>query len=264
MKTNIRSVALPTTILLLGVLACNASAFPAPQPTVASVVEQPAPAGPISESVTLSSIPLNEENQTPVYKITAQIPFLDGSTDPRVQAFNRELKAIVEQEIGFFKQGTLELPALPISAGSSLDASYELISQKGNIWSMKFNFNGYSDGAAHPYIYSRTVNYDLENGAEVALEELFLPSSNYLQVIADYCEAQLAARDISFDPSFSLGADAAPVNYERWNVSEHGLIITFDASQVAAYAAGPQTVVIPFSELAQVTNDQGPIAPYLP
>jgi hypothetical protein len=263
MKTNIRSVALPTIILLLGVLACNTSAFPAPQPTAASVVEQPAPAGSISESVTLSSIQSNEESQTPAYKITAQIPFLEGSTDPRVQAFNVELKSIAQKEMDAFKSNLADLAATPSSTDSSLDVRYELVSQKGNFWSLKYEIFGYTKGAAHPYHYTITVNHDLENGRDVTLDAVFLPDSNYLQIISDYCKAELKTRDISFE-GFEQGADPTPGNYHNWNLSEEGLVITFDEYQVAAYAAGAQAVVIPFGELGQLINDQGPIALYLP
>ncbi len=258
MNTLSRNVTV-VCVLVISMLACGVAAPATQPPTV------PPPTLPLMvQPIQLLPIPYGEDSQSPIYTITAQIPYLGESTDPGVQAFNVELRTIVEEEIALFKRGTSELPAEPISAGSSFDARYELISQKGNLWSIKFNFSVYMDGAAHPYSYSRTVNYDLENGADVPIELLFLPSSNYLQVIADYCKAQLAARDIAFDPAFTPGADAAPINYERWNVSEDGLIITFDQGQVAAYAAGPQTVIVPFDVLKNVIDIQGPLAPYLP
>ncbi len=263
MKTNLRYITLVITILLLGALACSTSAFPAPQATTAPALEQPATAGSLSESVTLSSSSINEESQTPVYKITAQIPFLDGSTDPRVQAFNIELKDIVQKEIDAFKSDLAQLAVTPTSTGSSLDVQYELVSQKGNFWSLKYDISGYTDGAAHPYHYTVTVNYELENGKDITLDELFQLNSNYLQLISDYSKAQLATRDIGFE-GFEQGAEPTPENYDNWNVYDEGLVITFDEYQVAPYAAGPQTVVIPFGELAQLTNYQGPIAPYLP
>ena len=250
-------------IALLGALACSTAAFPAPQPTVAPALEQPASTGSISGTVTLSSSPLNEESQAPVYKISGQLPFLDGSTDSRVQAFNAELKDIIQKEIEAFKDNLAELTPTPGGNGSSLDVQYELVSQKGDFWSMKYNISGYTDGAAHPYHYTITVNHDLEGGKDITLDDLFQPNSNYLQVLADTCKAQLAARDIGFE-GFEQGADPTPENYHNWNVSDEGLVITFDEYQVAPYAAGPQTVVIPFVEFRALTNDQGPLAPYLP
>ena len=147
--------------------------------------------------------------------------------------------------------------------GFAFDVQYSLVGQQGDFWSIKIDAMGYSDGAAHPYHYSLTVNYDLDQGREVTLDEIFLPNSNYLQKISEYCKAELGARDISFD-MFAQGADPTPENYQHWNVSTEGLIITFDEYQVAAYAAGPQVVVIPFPELQGLINPQGPASPFLP
>ena len=95
------------------------------------------------------------------------------------------------------------------------------------------------------------------------LDEIFLPGSNYLQKISELCKAELAARNIGFE-GFSQGADPLPENYQRWNVSDQGLMITFDEYQVAAYAAGPQVVVIPFGELGGLVDYQSSLAPFLP
>jgi hypothetical protein len=170
------------------------------------------------------------------------------------------MNQIVQDEIAQFKNDVLAFATNPpISAGSSFDFQYSIIDQRADIWSIKFDIYVYADGAAHPYGYSRTLNYDLSNGREITMDELFLSSSDYLQVISDYCKSQLATRDIGFD-MLSAGADPLPENYQRWNISNAGLTITFDAYQVAAYAAGPQIVVIPFSALQSIINPQSALA----
>jgi hypothetical protein len=50
-----------------------------------------------------------------------------------------------------------------------------------------------------------------------------------------------------------------PENYRNWNIATDGLMITFDEYQVAAYAAGPQTVVVPYSELQAVIDPASPL-----
>ncbi len=241
--------------LTISVLACGVST-----PTDTSEPILPI----MVEPLELKSSPFSEESQAPIYKITAQSPYLDPATDPRTQAFNDVLKSIVDGEIAAFKGGMAEMPAIPIAAGSSFDIQYQLIGQKENIWSIQFNINGYADGAAHPYHYSIAANYDLQNGKQLTLDDVFLPNSNYLQVLSDYSKTELAARDIGFDAGFQQGAEPTAENYKNWNVSNEGfLVINFDEGQVSAYAAGPQIVTIPFSSLGQVINTQGPLAPYL-
>jgi hypothetical protein len=263
MKTNHYKITLALTVFLLGALACSTEAFPAPQPTAAPTLS-PTAAQPISQSVILTSTPFSEENKTPLYKITAQIPTLTGSDDPRALAFNAELKDIVQQKIDAFKKDTLVYTTSPIvSGGSFFNIQYELVGQQGNFWSIKFNMDGYTDGAAHPYHFSTTVNYDLDKGKDVTLDEIFLPNSNYLQFISQYCVAELNKRDIGFD-GFHQGADPTAENYRNWNASNDGIMITFDEYQVAPYAAGPQTVTIPYSVLGSLMNNQSPLTPFVP
>ncbi len=220
----------------------------------------PPPTPMLSQTVSIQPSPFSETGNAPVYTITAQIPTLQGSSDPRVTNFNTLINQIIQDEINLFKTDVLAFASNPpIAAGSSFDLSYSVIGQRADIWSIKFDIYVYSDGAAHPNGYSRTLNYDLSNGREITLDELFLSSSNYLQTVSDFCKTQLAARDIGFE-MFSAGADPLAENYQRWNISDEGLVITFDAYQVAAYAVGPQLVVIPFSELQSIINPQGALA----
>ena len=210
----------------------------------------------------MQSTPFSESGNAPVYTINAQIPILQGSGDSRVTTFNTRLNQIAQDEINQFKNDVLSFASdPPISAGSSFDLQYSVIGQRADIWSIKFDISIYADGAAHPAHYSTTMNYDLSNGREISLDELFLSSSNYLQVISDICKAQLTARDIAFD-GIQTGADPLPENYQRWNISNEGLVITFDEYQVAAYAAGPQVVVIPFPALKGIVNPQSALGSF--
>ncbi len=221
----------------------------------------PPPTPMLSQLLNVQSTPFSESGNAPVYTITAQIPTLLGSSDSRVTTFNARLNQIAQDEIGHFKNDVLSSASNPpIAAGSSFDLQYSVIGQRADIWSIKFDNSFYADGAAHPAHYSTTINYDLSNGREITLDEIFLSNSNYLQVISDACKAQLSTRDIGFDQGFSQGADPLPENYQHWNISNEGLVITFDEYQVAPYAAGPQIVVIPFSALQGIVNPQSALA----
>jgi hypothetical protein len=213
--------------------------------------------------VTLSSVSLHEENQNPTYEIKAQVPTLDGNTEPRVINFNTAMLNLVNTEVNAFKKTVSELPPSSVSPGSFLDVTYALTLQRGTLWSFKFNFSGYSAGAAHPYHYSITVNYELGEGRELTLSDLFLPNSNYLETISNHCTAELSKRNIGFE-TFPHGTEPILENYLDWNISTDGLTITFDEGEVAAYAAGPQTVVVPYSQLQAIINPAGPLAGITP
>lgn len=243
-------------ILLQACLSLEAS----PTATALAAVET---AVPLSQQVVLTSISFRGQGQAPVYTITAQTPKLTGSDDPRAQAFNRGVEEIVSHEIGYFRENVLaQMPIQPFTAGSSFDAQYSAIFQQGNLWSLKFVYSGYADGAAHPYQYSITFTFDLERGEELSLGDLFPPDTDFLGVISRYCIAELSRRDIGFYGGFQQGAEPSPENYRNWNITAGGLSITFDEYQVAPYAAGPQIVLIPYGELASLINSKSPLAAF--
>lgn len=265
---------------LLVILACNTSftafdltatsvpptflnpTFTPVLPTLPPLLITETPGLFISQQVTLANVPFSEVNpgnNFPSYTITSQTPQLTGSNDPRVQAFNQQVNGFVTNEVDVFRKNFQQLPITAYSNGSSLDVTYTLISQIGDLWSFKFDFAFYSDGAAHPGLNSTTLNYDLGQGRELVLSDLFLPNSNYLEVIANYCTAELLKQPYS-DSFFLDGAKPTLENYRNWNITPDGLLITFDTYQVAPGAAGPQTVVVPYSELQTVIDPQGPLA----
>lgn len=266
MKRNSHNIKLVFAlgILLVGMLACSSLSVPA-APAVAPTLESLATATsvPLYRQVTLISVPSEESGQPTSYQITVQTPTLTGSDDPRVKKFNDEMTALIANAVADFKNNLTQMPPSPLSVSSSFDVKYELLSPPGNIFSIKFDTMGYVSGAAHPYHLSYTSNYDLEAGKDIALADLFLPNSDYLETIANYCAAQLSMRDIGFEGGFQQGAAPLPDNYKNWNITADGLLITFDEYQVAPYAAGPQTVVIPYGDIAQVIDYHGPLALYL-
>lgn len=256
MKTMKPNLSIALILPLIASLACNALVPAAPSPI-------PPAAIPLSSRLTLNSVPFEETSQSPVYTMRAQIPVLTGSGDARVPAFNQVLNDLVVDEVNIFRKNFLELPVTPYSTGSSFEEEYTLLWQQGETWSFKFNFNFYSDGAAHPGHYSRTLSYDLGAGRQLALSDLFLPDSDYLGAIAQYCFAELN-KNPGFDPVFQQGAAPTAENYHNWNITPGGLLITFDEYQVMPYASGPQTVTVPYDVLKAILDPQGPLGGFAP
>jgi hypothetical protein len=248
------------SLVLVGILGCNTLStpvVPASAPVV-TLTEMP----PISAGLSLTSNTISETSVSPLYTLAALVPFLTGSDDPRVQQFNQEAAALVQLEVDNFKQSMTEAPNPPVGNGSSFDLKYSLISPWGDILSLKFDIYTYFDGAAHPGQSSKTLTYNLAMGQHVDLAQLFLPGTDYLQVLADYCKTDLAGRDIMFD-AFQTGADPLPDNYRNWNFSSDGVVITFDTYQVAPGAAGPQIVTIPYANLQAIIDPNGPLANFI-
>ncbi len=250
-------------LALMGSAACS-NATPAPQITLLSPVPPVASDQPLYQQVTLTAVPSEVDNQTPEYKITLQTPTLAGAADPRVDAFNTQVATIITSYEDDFKNNQLPQALTNTTiATSSLDVQYQLLSPPGNILSIKFAIEGYVNGYAHPYHFNPTLNFDLEKGKTLTLANLFLPNSDYLTPISNYCANQLKQSNVGFTSDFQSGADPKPENYQNWNITSDGLAITFNEYQVAPYASGPQTVTIPYSELKNLIDPNGPLATFV-
>lgn len=255
------------TGLFLTTIACAGlfSALPAVAPATVLPTHTPAPtetAVPLYQQVVLDASSWQEQGQQFGYTIKAETPVLVGSQDPRVQAFNAAMKTVVDDAVAAFKQNLGNLTPTPSSTSSTFALKYNLLSPPGDIFSIKFDIQTFYTGAAHPGDTSQTITFDLERGQVLQLADLFIPGADYLTPISKYCAAQLSKRDIGFQ-GFELGATPTEQNYRNWNITATGLMITFDEYQVAPYAAGPQTVVIPYQELAQIIPPDGPLAQYV-
>lgn len=212
----------------------------------------------ISQQVVLASQLYNESHTNPAFTITSQTPQLSGSNDPRVRAFNQRLNEISQKEIKSFSDEFMLYSATPILGGNSLHVTYMLTAQYNDVWSFKLNFLYYYDNPTQPGFYNIPINYDLAQGKELSLGDLFLPNSNYLEVISKYCIAELGKRNI--DPGLSYGGTyPTPYNYDNWNITPDGIMITFNQSEVAPYEVGPQYVIVPYSEIAPLINPKDPL-----
>ncbi len=79
-----------------------------------------------------------------------------------------------------------------------------------------------------------------------------------LATIAPLVQASLAAQlgDMADAAWIEEGASPDPANYQDWLLTPEALTFIFEPYQVAAYAAGPQTVSIPLTEIAGLLAPQ--------
>lgn len=234
--------------------------------TAFSVHEEPIA---FTGDVEIASKSIKESNKKLRYEIEAKYPQLTGSANPNFEKFNQAARALVSKEVSDFKKGMqpegddeLEPPS-DESGGSDLSVSYTVSLAQDDLVSIKFDVSNYEAGAAHPHPYSHVLNYDLKNGKQLKLSDLFKPGARFLQTIATYCIADLKkqAKDLPVD-QIESGAAAKSENYSSWTITRRGLGINFDAYQVGPYAAGPQFVLVPYSTLKDLINPDGPIAQF--
>ncbi len=221
--------------------------------------------------VELVSKQIKENNKELIYEISAQYPQLTGGNNPNFEKFNQMARALVTKKVAGFKKDMAaeegEEPRPEGSMGSNLTVSFKVNLAQDDLLSIKFDVGSYYQGAAHPNSLSEVLNYDLKNGKQLKLSDLFKPGARYLQAISSYCitelKKQMKAPDGTVDnESIENGGAPAAKNYQSWNITKRGLGINFDAYQVGPYAAGPQFVLVPYSNLKDLINPEGPIAQF--
>src|SRR5215207_8215801 len=236
--------------------------------TAFSVHEEPIA---FSGDAELVSKQIKESNKKLMYEISAQYPQLTGGNNPNFEKFNQAARVSVTKKVAGFKKDLApqegeESPPQG-SMGSNLSVGYTVGLAQDDLVSIKFDVGNYFQGAAHPNSYSEVLNFDLKNGKQLKLSDLFKPGAKYLQAISAYCigelKKQMKAPDGTVDnESIQSGAAPTAKNYQSWNITQRGLGINFDAYQVGPYAAGPQFVLVPYSNLKDLINPDSPIAQF--
>jgi hypothetical protein len=231
------------------------------------VVQQPIE---FSAAVRVTPKVIKEANKEKRYTIDAEYPQIEG--DARFDGFNREARSLVTKDVAAFKAGQTSEEAntgaeTPAETGdSTLGIGYEIRLATDDLISVEFSEGTYEAGAAHGNSATTVLNYDVRNGKKLALADLFNPKANYLSVLSTYCIKDLRDRaqrdkDAMIDEEMmKTGAAPRADNYQACAMTKKGLWVTFDPYQVAAYAAGPQYVLVPYSALKDIMKPDGPLA----
>jgi hypothetical protein len=233
-----------------------------------------------SNGVEIAAKQIKEKNKKLKYEVEVAYPQLTGSVDPNFGKFDQTVRSLITRKVSDFKKEMTpesaaevtpdESPAIDESMGSDLTIGYTVVLAKDDLISLAFTVSSYSAGAAHPNSYTEVVNFDLKNGKLLKLADLFQPGAKYLQTLSTYCIQALKKQAkeqgdyaLSDEDWIKKGAGAELTNYDNWTITKKGLGITFDPYQVAAYAAGPQNVLVPYSSLKEIIKPDGPAGQFV-
>ena len=234
--------------------------------TAFSVREEPIN---FSTDVDIVAKSVKENNKKLMYEIDAQYPQITGGNNPNLEKFNQLARTTVLKIVSGFKKDMApeegEEPRPEGSMGSDLGIGYTINLAQDDLVSVQFDIGSYYQGAAHPNSYTETLNYDLKNGKQLRLADLFKPGAKYLQTLSTLCVADLKKQWKEknaevIEDMLKDGSAPTAKNYESWTITKRGLGINFDPYQVAPYAAGPQSVVVPYSALKDLIKPDGPLA----
>ncbi|MDQ7089750.1 MAG: DUF3298 and DUF4163 domain-containing protein [Methylococcales bacterium] len=187
-----------------------------------------------------------EMNKKDKWEINVAYPEIQFSNKKAAQSFNARSKKEVMESVADFKKMFLN-EIIENSAPYYLTISYQVEFINQHLISVLFNYSSYT-GGAHGIYSTYTLNYDLKNNKVLALPDLFKKGANFLPIISKQSIAQILAKQGGASSEWvEEGASAHLQNFTHWNITPKGLLFSFDPYQVASYAEGSFTTVIPYS-----------------
>jgi hypothetical protein len=224
----------------------------------------------IDKNLTLVFASKDEQSTELNYKIALKYPQLSGSPlSNTAEQFNMKMNEFIVAEMAEFGSKVADnaeaAKKLPLSAQNNyfnLNFNASVFRVKEEIlMGIRFNKEYFYAGNAHPSHDIEVYNYDLTTGKELKLNELFIPKSDYLKVIADYCQKELSlrfkAQKVALIPE---GVAPKEDNFINWNFEPDGLLFIFDEDQVASYDVGQPEVFVPYKVLKALLASDVPVA----
>lgn len=224
-----------------------------PQATATST----APAGPnhITEHAAYYDIDLTYPSATPLASVSA---------DANAKAVATMKSAMTDTSAQFKTDGNFaNLTQEDIEMQHLGERKYALSSEYKTYTgtrTVSYVFTIYEDTlGAHPNAYFRTFTFDTQTGAELALSDLFQPSSQYLERLSARTRADLPAitaqksgGDVGSDADFIQdGTKPEEASFQSFYISGGNLVIVFPPYQVGPYALGTIEDPIPLAQLSE-------------
>lgn len=118
---------------------------------------------------------------------------------------------------------------------------------------LSYIFTIYEDTlGAHGNTFFKTFTFDTKSGALLPLGDLFIPSSSYLSTLSVISRTKLPALigQGADTAMIKIGTEPTADNFANFYLDGSNLVLLFPPYAVAPYAAGPQTLRIPLSQLS--------------
>ena len=124
---------------------------------------------------------------------------------------------------------------------------------------VSYVFNIYEDtGGAHGNKTFKTFTFNLQDGKALALSDLFVLNAPYLAALSTLARTELPkllGEDVNED-MITDGTTPEAKSFEHFFLDGASLVLLFPPYAVAAYAAGPQTLAIPTTELKTILKPE--------
>ncbi len=101
-----------------------------------------------------------------------------------------------------------------------------------------------------------------ENIKLVNLSDLFIADSNFINILSIYLIKELKEQGASLIENGEI-TEFNEKDLHAFAISPRGLLFAFSPYSVASYAEGPFFVTVPYSEIRQIINPDGPLKEFI-
>lgn len=212
-----------------------------------------------------------EISEVSLYEVDVMYPVFGDILPEKVRnRFNKELKKLASTRVTKFKRDAAKAyeetkGKLPSDLMSTLNITVEtVVANPGEpLVSFVYTDNRFLRGAERPAATDLfAVAYDTETQKKLTLASLFKPKSGYLKKISAYVkedmQRQFDAEGLDEKPIKS-GVSAVVKNFNTFALGQDAITFYFDTDKVASYETGTHLVSIPYEELRDIINPEGPL-----
>lgn len=180
--------------------------------------------------------------------ISIDYPLIVGVSNLESQnRMNRQISDAVQAMIREHKQS---IPSDKIE----MTGHFEIKTNERGILSLQLTNYAIGIPSAHGLTLSRSLTFTIDDGKNYLLGELFLPNSNYIQVISTQVKEQIKQRDIPVLEPF----EAIKPNQDYY-LADKSLVVYFQIYELSPYYVGFPMFPISVYDLQSAALPGGPI-----
>lgn len=183
-----------------------------------------------------------------------------------LSALNSVVFEAVQDMISWFRREAVYAPdflEVPARIGFEIEGSFSVALISEELASMRFGMYSYADGA-HGSHWTRVVNASLQPFATLSLRTLFTDVPAGLALLSEHCYHALMQSDedghVREEEWVRSGTAPEERNFDAFNLSPEGIVISFDDYHVGPYAAGPSDTLVPYEVVKAALAE--PVASY--
>lgn len=181
-------------------------------------------------------------------KFKIEYPYITGYENEEIQATINdaiigEVTSLLSSQVLLPEQNTLR----------EIIGSYQIPLKGNNLLSIVFAL--YTDtGGAHGNTTFSSLTFDTTTGEVYDFEDLFLPNSNYMNILSEIAVREAEEAEVPFIADYK-----GVVDNQQFYLTPNGIVLFYQVYEYTPYSYGLFRITIPYNEIKGILNTNNPI-----